>query len=230
MKSSIHKAVNSQMKSDRYIAQRLKCVKARARLSTRIQRDTIPWRVDLSEAAVEGEEQRVRLRQLVEKNADIFSQHSMDFGNTKTVRYEIPLIDARPFRLPYRKLPPATNHLWQEVRSLLKDMEDSGVIHPSKSPYASPIVVVMKKDGSTRICVDNRRLNSCSTRDAFLLPRIEDALEALGQAKYLSTLDLTSGYWQVEVAEQDKHKTAFVTPMGLYEANRMPLGLRKTLP
>ena len=83
-----------------------------------------------------------------------------------------------------------------------------------------------KKDGSTRICVDNRRLNSCSTRDAFLLPRIEDALEALGQAKYLSTLDLTSGYWQVEVAEQDKHKTAFVTPMGLYEANRMPLGLQ----
>lgn len=70
------------------------------------------------------------------------------------------------------------------------------------------------------------KLYSCSTRNAFPLPRIEDALEALGQARYFSTLDLTSGYWQVEVAEQDKHKTAFSTPMGLYEANRMPFGLQ----
>ncbi|KAL0200588.1 hypothetical protein M9458_003775, partial [Cirrhinus mrigala] len=93
-------------------------------------------------------------------------------------------------------------------------------------PYASPVVVVTKKDGSLRLCIDYRKLNSCSTRDAFPLPRIEEALEALGQAKYFSTLDLTSGYWQVEVAEQDKHKTAFSTPMGLFEANRMPFGLQ----
>ncbi len=83
-----------------------------------------------------------------------------------------------------------------------------------------------KKDGSLRLCIDYRKLNSCSTRDAFPLPRIEEALEALGQAKYFSTLDLTSGYWQVEVVEQDKHKTAFSTPMGLFEANRMPFGLQ----
>lgn len=105
-------------------------------------------------------------------------------------------------------------------------MEEAGVIRPSKSPYASQMVVVVKKDGSLRICVDYRKLNLYSTRDAFPLPRIEDALEALGQSKYFSTLDLTSGYWQVEVAEQDKHKTAFSTPMGLYEANRMPFGLQ----
>lgn len=179
--------------------------------------------VDLSSAAVESEEQRGHLKQLVEKNADIFSQHPMDFGHTKTMQHEIPLIDPKPFRLPYRKIPPSQ---WQDVRKLLKDMEEAGVIRPSKSPYASPIVVVVKKDGSLRICVDYRRLNSCSTRDAFPLPRIEDALEALGQAKYFSTLDLTSGYWQVEVAEHDKHKTAFTTPMGLYEANRMPFGLQ----
>ncbi len=83
-----------------------------------------------------------------------------------------------------------------------------------------------KKDGSLRLCIDYRKLNSCSTRDAFPLPRIDEALEALGQAKYFSTLDLISGYWQVEVAEQDKHKTAFSTPMGLFEANRMPFGLQ----
>ena len=83
-----------------------------------------------------------------------------------------------------------------------------------------------KKDGSLRLCIDYRKLNSCSTRYAFPLPRIEEALEALGQAKYFSTLDLTSGYWQVEVAEHDRHKTAFSTPMGLFEANRMPFGLQ----
>lgn len=81
----------------------------------------------------------------MEKNADIFSQHSMDIGHTKTVQHEIPLIDPKPFRLPYRKLPPSQ---WQDVRNLLKDMEESGIIRPSKSPYALPIVVVAKKDGS----------------------------------------------------------------------------------
>uniref|UniRef100_A0A3B3S2Q0 Gypsy retrotransposon integrase-like protein 1 n=1 Tax=Paramormyrops kingsleyae TaxID=1676925 RepID=A0A3B3S2Q0_9TELE len=105
-------------------------------------------------------------------------------------------------------------------------METAGAIRPSKSAYASPVVVVTKKDGSLRLCIDYRKLNACSTRDAFPLPRIEEALEALGQAKYFSTLDLTSGYWQVEVAEHDRHKTAFSTPMGLFEANRMPFGLQ----
>lgn len=98
-------------------------------------------------------------------------------------------------------------------------MEAAGVIRPSKSPYASPVVVVTKKDGSLRLCIDYRKLNSCSTRDAFPLPRIEEALEALGQSKYFSTLYLTSGYWQVEESEHDRHKTAFKTPMGRFEAD-----------
>lgn len=179
--------------------------------------------VDLSEAAVEDEHQRSLLKQLVEKNTGVFSQHPMDYGHTKTVQHEIPLVDSKPFRLPYRKIPPSQ---WQDVRRLLTEMEAAGVIRPSKSPYASPVVIVMKKDGSLRLCIDYRKLNSCSTRDAFPLPRIEEALEALGQAKYFSTLDLTSGYWQVEVMEHDRHKTAFSTPMGLFEANRMPFGLQ----
>lgn len=178
---------------------------------------------DLRGAAVETDEQRARLVELLNKNSSVFSQHPMDYGHTKTVKHEIPLVDSRPFRLPYRKIPPSQ---WQDVRRLLTDMETAGVIRPSKSPYASPVVVVTKKDGSLRLCIDYRKLNSCSPRDAFPLPRIEEALESLGQAKYFSTLDLTSGYWQVEVAEQDKHKTAFSTPMGLFEANRMPFGLQ----
>lgn len=145
------------------------------------------------------------LQDLLRRNTDVFSKHSMDYGHTTTVRHEIPLVDSKPFRLPYRKIPPSQ---YQEVRKAISEMEEAGVIRPSKSPYASPIVVVSKKDGSLRICVDYRKLNSCSTRDAFPLPRIE-ALEALGQARFFSTLDLTSGYWQVEVAEHDKLKIAF---------------------
>ena len=172
---------------------------------------------------MENENQRACLQELLDKNADVFSQHSLDYGHTTTVQHEIPLVDPRPFRLPYRKIPPSQ---WQDVRQLLTEMEATGVIRPSKSPYASPVVIVTKKDRSLGLCGDYRKLNSYSTRDAFPLPRIEEALESLGQAKYFSTLDLTSGYWQVEVAEHDKHKTAFSTPMGLFEANRMPFGLQ----
>ena len=181
------------------------------------------WELDLSEAAVDNEHQRSLLKELVDRNVGVFSQHPVDYGHTKTIQHDIPLVDTRPFRLPYRRIPPSQ---WQDVRKLLMEMEATGVIRPSKSPYASPVVIVTKKDGSIRLCIDYRKLNSCSTRDAFPLPRIEEALEALGQAKYFSTLDLTSGYWQVEVAEHDKHKTAFSTPMGLFEANRMPFGLQ----
>lgn len=154
--------------------------------------------VDLNETAVESEHQRSLLKDLMERNVGVFYQHPLDYGHTKTVQHEFPLVDSKPFRLPYRKIPPSQ---WQDVRKLLIEMEATGVIRPSKSPYASPVVVVTKKDGSLRLCIDYRKLNSCSTRDAFPLPRIEEALEALGQAKFFSTLDLTSGYWQVEVAE-----------------------------
>lgn len=145
----------------------------------------------------------------------------MDHTHTHTMQHEIPLVDSKAFRLPYRKIPPSQ---WQEMRELVTEMEEAGVIRPSKSPYASPVVVVTRNIESLRLCIDYRKLNSYSMRDTFPLPRIEEALEALGQAKYFSTLDLTSGYWQVEVAEKDKRKTAFSTPMGLYETNRMPFG------
>ncbi|KAL0204551.1 hypothetical protein M9458_002569, partial [Cirrhinus mrigala] len=183
--------------------------------------------VDPSEAAVENGHHRALLKDLLDKNADTFSQHPMDYSHTTTVQHLIPLVDPRPFRLPNSKIPPSQ---WQDVRRLLMEMETAGVICPSKRPYASPVVVVTKKDGSPRLCIDYRKLNSCSTRDAFPLPRIEEALEALGRAKYFSTLNLTSGYWQVEAAEQDKHKTAFSTPMGLFEANRMPFGSQNAPP
>lgn len=104
-------------------------------------------------------------------------------------------------------------------------MLKGGIIHESSSPWAAPIVLVQKKSGAWRFCVDYRRLNSVTRKDAFPLPRIEDSLTSLTQAAWYSTLDLASGYWQVQVEESDREKTAFTTPFGLYEWDRMPFGL-----
>ena len=99
------------------------------------------------------------------------------------------------------------------------------VISPSSSPWASPIVLVKKKDGRTRFCVDYRKLNHLTRKDAYPLPRIDDTLNTLAGSKWFSTLDLISGYWQVELDQQTREKTAFCTPEGLFEFNVMPFGL-----
>jgi hypothetical protein len=111
------------------------------------------------------------------------------------------------------------------VQELLSDMLDKDIIQPSSSPWASPIVLVKKKDGSFRFCVDYRKLNEVTHKDAYPLPRIDDTLNTLAGSQWFSTLDLLSGYWQVEVADKDRPKTAFCTTEGLFEFKVMPFGL-----
>ena len=101
----------------------------------------------------------------------------------------------------------------------------NGIIRPSSSPYGSPCLLVAKKDGSTRFVVDYRKLNSFTIRDRYPLPRLDESIESFFGAKYFTTLDLLSGYHQIEVDENDKPKTAFTSELGHYEYNRMPLGL-----
>ena len=105
-------------------------------------------------------------------------------------------------------------------------MERDGVIERSTSEWAFPIVLVKKKDGSLRMCVDYRRLNAVSDADAYPMPRVDDMIDALGKAKYITTLDLARGYWQVPVLEESRPLTAFATPYGLYQFRVMPFGLQ----
>ena len=125
-------------------------------------------------------------------------------------------------KLPAYRLPQA---YCDTVQQNLQEMLATGFIEPSKSEWASPIVLVKKKDGSLRLCVDYRRLNARTTVDAYPMPRIDDLLDRLGQARFLTMLDLAWGYWQVPMAGEDQSKTAFTTHMDLFQFRVMPLGL-----
>ncbi len=107
----------------------------------------------------------------------------------------------------------------------MQDLVSQGILKESRSPWASPAVIVIKKDGGVRFCCDYRRLNQVTFKDAYPLPRVEESLDALGNAKLFSTLDLTAGYFQVAVSESDREKTAVTMPFGLFEWTRMPFGL-----
>jgi hypothetical protein len=128
-----------------------------------------------------------------------------------------------PFRERYRPIP---HHKVGDVEAALKEMLEVQAIRKSKSPWSSAVVMVQKKDGGTRFCIDLRKLNNRTKKDAHPLPRIDDALDHLGGNRLFSSLDLKSSYWQVELEEHAKQYTAFtVGPLGFYECNRMPFGL-----
>ena len=152
---------------------------------------------------------------------DVFSIDG-ERGETDLVELEIDTGDSAPTRQPPRRVPFAVR---QEIATQLKRMQEDKVIQPSNSPWASPIVLVKKKDGTLRFCIDYRHLNSVTKLDKFPLPRIDDLLDQLGQSQYFSTLDLAAGYWQVKVGDKSREKTAFITHRGLFEFRVMPFGL-----
>ena len=146
-----------------------------------------------------------------------------ELGRTSLVQHEIKLSNNIPFKERYRRIPP---HQYEEVRKHLQEMLAIGPIHRSTSPWASPIVLVCKRDGSLQFCIDLRKLNNQTIKDAQSPPRIEDYLDCLDGAAIFTSLDLQSGYWQVEMTEDSKPLTAFtVGPLGFYECVHMPFGL-----
>lgn len=151
---------------------------------------------------------------LVLKYSDNFSKHRLDCGEVKDFVHKIHLVDERPFRLPYRRVPPAH---YQKLRMTLNEMEEKGIIRKSCSEFASPLVLVWKRNGELRICTDFRWLNARTVKDAHPLPHQADCLAALGGNALFSTMDLTSGFYNIPLHEEHKKFTAFSSPVGLHE-------------
>ena len=151
-----------------------------------------------------GHARRQRLRDLIFRYRHVFPAPGEPVtGRTTTVQHDIIMTDARPVRCGPRRLAPAG---LRKEQTCVKEMLDGGQIEPSDSPWASPVVLVTKKDRKMRCCVDYPRLNALTTKDAYPLPRIDDSLRLLGNQQWFSTMDLASGYWQVAMSPEAKRK------------------------
>ena len=169
-----------------------------------------------------SEEQKEAIDLIIEYGS-LFALKDMDLGKTDKVKHSIKLTDYTPFKERYRCIPPQQ---YEEVKQHLKEMLEIGAISESKSPWASAVLLVRKKDGSLRFCIDLRKLNARTVKDAYSLSRIEETLDCLNGAQWFTSLDLKWGYWQVEVDEESKALTAFtVGPLGFYQCKCMPFGL-----
>ena len=177
--------------------------------------------MDLKDLHV-ADKYRDNIEPLILRNSDLFASKDTELGHTDTVRMKIDTGSADPIKLrPYRT--PLNNR--KIIDETIDEMLDAKVIRRSRSPWSFPVVIVDKKDGSKRFCVDFRKLNQVTKKNSYPLPVIDDILALLGKAKYFTSLDLKSGYWQVLMNESDKEKTAFACHRGLFEFNVMPFGL-----
>ena len=165
---------------------------------------------------------RKRVVEMLETHQDMWTSGRL--GEISATEHRIDLESGtKPIRsMPYREGPAMRDNAAAEIRKML----DVGVFEPATSEWASPIVLVPKKDGSLRFCVDYRRLNAKTVADAYPLPRIDDCLDSLSDAQIFTTLDCNAGYWQVPVAPEDRDKTTFTSYLGTYRYVRMPFGLR----
>ncbi|CAI5678658.1 unnamed protein product [Oreochromis niloticus] len=185
------------------------------------QRELDPLLMNFGDSPLPNE-WKERLRQKLSKRANVFSLSEWDVGLAKGVEHHIRMSDSRPFRERSRRLAPADI---DDVRRHIQDLLQAGIIKESRSPYASPIVIARKKNGSIRMCIDYRTLNRRTIPDQYTTPRIDDALDCLSGSRWFSVLDLRSGYYQIPMAEEDKEKTAFICPLGFYQFERMPQGI-----
>ncbi|UYV82809.1 hypothetical protein LAZ67_22000949 [Cordylochernes scorpioides] len=168
------------------------------------------------------ETKKNRLLMCLNEFADIFDFEKKSFPASGEIKHKIDTSDYPPVRQrPYRVSPAERRVIQSEVEKMM----ETKIIRPSSSPWASPVILVRKKDGSLRFSVDYHRLNKITKKDVYPLPRIDDALDTLSRSSYFSTMDMRSGYWQIKVDDKDREKTAFITPDGLYEFNVMPFGL-----
>ena len=188
----------------------------------KMELDRLPFTINIGKAPL-SREQQSRFIDLIYDYKEVFSLYDGDLGFCDALKHSIPTTTDKPMYLPHRQIPV---QLQQEVRKCLESWLKQGIIWPSKSPYASQVVIVCKKSGEIRLSVDFRKLNAILIRDSFPLPRIEKALQAVQAAVWFTSFDLAQGYLQMAMEEADIPKTAFrVGSSGLFEFTRMPFGL-----
>ena len=182
-------------------------------------------KLDLKEFKLNKElsdDQNKQLLALIERYSDVFSRSDYDLGKTNLIKHPINTGNAEPVKqAPYRipqKMREITN---KKIEELL----NADLIEYSSSPWASPTLLVPKRDGSWRFCIDFRKLNKATHKDAYPMPRVDDSIDALGDSYYFSSLDLISGFWQIQLDAEAKEKTAFVIQNGMYQFKYMPFGL-----
>lgn len=170
------------------------------------------------------EEQNCKFKQLVTTYSDLIASSYHDLAEPcKIQKFKIITVSEQPIRIPpYRKSLSERELLKKEILEML----EAKIIRPSSSPWSFPVVMIPKPDGTTRFCVDYRKLNSITQQDPFPLPRIDDIFDRLNGSKWFTAIDLKAGYWQIEMEETSIPKTAFSTPDGHYEFTRLPFGLK----
>ena len=167
------------------------------------------------------EKYRSQIDQLLESRKGVIANKLCELGQAKGIKHAIPTSGKVIYVRPRRQARANLAVIDKEVDEMLTH----NIIRPSSSQYSSPIHITDKKDGGKRFCIDFRNLNTETTKDKYPIPIVDETKDYLYGARYFSTLDLISGYWQIEIEEADKHKTAFTTSQGHYEFNRMPFGL-----
>ena len=168
------------------------------------------------------EQDRTKVGETLRKYQNVFAKHKYDLGCTHLAEHDINTGDHPPIKQNPRRLPLVQG---DEARKQIEELLKSGLVKPINSPWASPIVLVKKKDSTLRLCVDYRKLNTVTQKDSFPLPRIDCLLDSLGEGTRFCSLDLAAGYWQTPMTEEAKLKSAFVTAEGLFSFETMPFGL-----
>ena len=179
------------------------------------------WEKEIDLSYIDDDKLRDHVLEMLRKHSSLWSGA---LGMIRATEHRIPLEpETKPIRsLPYRKGPAMREMVAKEVNKML----NAGVIAPASTEWASPVVLVQKKDGSLRFCVDYRRLNAKTASDSYPLLRMDDCIDSLGDAAVFTTLDCKSGYWQISVAPEDRDKTKFTMHMGTSRHLRMPFGLK----
>ena len=169
-----------------------------------------------------NDQQKAKLRKLLDQNCDVFAKDEYDLGKTDLIKCSIKTGNATPIRKKPYRTPFAYR---EEVGRQIDEMLKLGLISPSNSSWAAPILCVKKKDGGIRICCDYRALNDVTEKFYWPLPNVDDIFSNLGGARFFSSLDFLKGYHQIPMESKSKNKTAFVCEEGLFEYNYMPFGL-----